>query len=416
MIPDTRLEELILDQKEVFLSRDPGTIRQLDFEHYLSHEQIVVISGIRRSGKSTLMRQFAGRFPAFYYINFDDERLIDFGLADFSRLMVAFQKILPDVRVIFIDEIQNVEGWERFVRRIHDDGYKIFLTGSNARLLGSELATHLTGRYVKIELYPFSFAELLAFRQIGYGTVSSSKKAEILAVFDEYLEHGGFPEFIRYRDREFLQRTYDDILFRDIITRFGIREVKAFKQLVQYLFANLASEASYNALKKTLGFKSPMSVRSYIGFVEESYLIFECFRYDRSLKKQFANPKKIYVIDTGMRNAVAFRFSEDSGRLLENLVFIELKRRNDEVWYFRGKRECDFVIRDSGVITSAIQVCYELNGTNREREIGGLVEAMTDLGLDEGIILTYSQDETIPVDTGRTITVVPVWRWLLGKV
>jgi predicted AAA+ superfamily ATPase len=416
MIPDTRLEELILDQKEVFLSRDPGTTRQLDFEHYLSHEQIVVISGIRRSGKSTLMRQFAGRFPDFYYINFDDERLIDFGLDDFSRLMVVFQKIHPDVRVIFIDEIQNIDGWERFVRRIHDEGYKIFLTGSNARLLGSELATHLTGRYVKIELYPFSFAELLAFKQIEYGTVSSSKKAEILAVFDEYLEHGGFPEFIRYQDREFLQRTYDDILFRDIITRFGIREVKAFKQLVQYLFANLASEASYNALKKTLGFKSPMSVRSYIGFVEESYLLFECFRYDRSLKKQFANPKKIYVIDTGMRNAVAFRFSEDSGRLLENLVFIELKRRTTDVYYLRGKRECDFVIRDSGVITSAIQVCYELNGTNREREIGGLVEAMTGLGLDEGIILTYSQDETIPVDNGRTITVMPVWRWLLGKV
>jgi len=415
MIPDTRLEELILDQKEVFLSRDPGTTRELDFEHYLSHEQIVVISGIRRSGKSTLMRQFAGRFPDFYYINFDDERLIDFGLADFSRLMVIFQKILPGVRVIFLDEIQNIDGWERFVRRIHDEGYKIFLTGSNARLLGSELATHLTGRYVKIELYPFSFTELLAFRQIGYESVSSAKKAEILAVFDEYLEHGGFPEFIRYQDREFLQRTYDDILFRDIITRFGIREVKAFKQLVQYLFANLASEASYQALKKTLGFKSPMSVRSYIGFVEESYLLFECFRYDRSLKKQYANPKKIYVIDTGMRNAVAFRFSDDSGRLLENLVFIELKRRNAEVWYFRGKQECDFVIRDSGAITSAIQVCYELTASNREREIGGLVEAMTGLGLDEGFILTYNQEETIPTEQGRTITVVPVWRWLLGK-
>jgi hypothetical protein len=415
MIPDTRLEELILDQKEVFLSRDPGTTRELDFEHYLSHEQIVVISGIRRSGKSTLMRQFAGRFPDFYYINFDDERLIDFGLADFSRLMVIFQKILPGVRVIFLDEIQNIDGWERFVRRIHDEGYKIFLTGSNARLLGSELATHLTGRYVKIELYPFSFTELLAFRQIGYESVSSAKKAEILAVFDDYLEHGGFPEFIRYQDREFLQRTYDDILFRDIITRFGIREVKAFKQLVQYLFANLASEASYQALKKTLGFKSPMSVRSYIGFVEESYLLFECFRYDRSLKKQYANPKKIYVIDTGMRNAVAFRFSEDSGRLLENLVFIELKRRNAEVWYFRGKQECDFVIRDSGAVTSAIQVCYELTASNREREIGGLVEAMTGLGLDEGIILTYNQEETIPMEQGRTIGVIPVWRWLLGK-
>lgn len=415
MIPDTRLEELILDQKEVFLSRNPGTTRQVDFERYLSHDQIVVISGIRRSGKSTLMRQFAGRFPDFYYINFDDERLIDFGLADFSRLMVIFQKILPGIRVIFLDEIQNIDGWERFVRRIHDEGYKIFLTGSNARLLGSELATHLTGRYVKIELYPFSFAELLAFRQIGYGSVSSAKKAEILAVFDTYLEHGGFPEFIRYQDREFLQRTYDDILFRDIITRFGIREVKAFKQLVQYLFANLASETSYQALKKTLGFKSPMSVRSYIGFVEESYLLFECFRYDPSLKKQFANPKKIYVIDTGMRNAVAFRFSEDSGRLLENLVFVELKRRNAEIWYFRGKQECDFVVRDSGAVTSAIQVCYELTAANRERETGGLVEAMAGLGLTDGLILTYNQEETIPAEQDRTITVMPVWRWLLGK-
>jgi hypothetical protein len=414
MIPDKRLEELILDQKEMFLSRDPGTTRQVDFERYLEHEQIVVISGIRRSGKSTLMRQFAGRVPDFYYINFDDERLIGFELDDFSRLMVAFHKIRPDTRVIFIDEIQNVDGWERFVRRIHDEGYKIFLTGSNARLLGSELATHLTGRYARIELYPFAFAELLAFRQIGYASVTSAKKAEILSAFDEYLEHGGFPEFLKYRNREFLQRTYDDILFRDIITRFGIREVKAFKQLVQYLFANLATEASYNALKNALGFKSPMSVRSYIGFVEESYLIFECFRYDRSLKKQFANPKKIYVIDTGMRNAVAFRFSEDSGRLLENLVFIELKRRNAEVYYFRGKQECDFIVRDTGVVTSAIQVCYELNGTNREREIGGLAEAMAHLGLTGGMILTYNQDETISLDDGRIITVVPVWRWLLG--
>jgi len=411
-MPDKRLEELVLDQKEMFQSRKPGTKRHVDFEWHCSHDRIVVISGIRRSGKSTLLRQFADRCGDYHYINFDDERLIGFGLADFSTLMLVFGKIQPGVRVVFIDEIQNVDGWERFVRRIHDEGYKVFLTGSNAHLLSSELATHLTGRYAKIELYPFSFPELLDFRNVGYHTLTTARKADLLAIFDEYLEHGGFPEFLIYRSREFLQRTYDDILFRDIITRFGIREVKAFKQLVHYLFTNLANEASYRSLKTTLGLKSPMSVRSYIGFLEEAYLIFEVFRYDRSLKKQYASPKKIYVIDTGLRNAVSFRFSEDTGRLFENLVFIELRRRDTAVFYYRGKRECDFLTEERGALTSAIQVCFELNGGNRDSEIGGLTDAMKELGIPRGLILTYNQEETVS-SGGMKIEIMPVWRWLV---
>jgi predicted AAA+ superfamily ATPase len=413
MIPDKRLEELILDQKELFLSREPGTQRRVDFDRHCAHEQVVVISGIRRSGKSTLMRQFAESYKDFYYLNFDDERLMDFELADFSSLMLAFHKIQPGIKVIFIDEIQNVDGWERFIRRIHDEGYKIFLTGSNANLLNSELATHLTGRYSKIELYPFAFMELLDFEQIDYRAVTSEKKARLLLAFDQYLEHGGFPEFLKYRDGEFLKRIYNDILFRDIITRFSIRDMKAFRQLVHYLFSNMTREASYHSLKNALGFKSAMSVRSYIGFLEESYLIFELFKYDFSLKKQYANPKKIYVIDNGVRNAVSFRFSGDNGRLLENLVFIELKRRNAGVYYYRRKHECDFVTEDKGIPSSAIQVCFELNAANRERELNGLREAMKELGIRQGMILTYNQEEKIPAGEGPGIVVVPVWRWLL---
>jgi hypothetical protein len=351
-------------------------------------------------------------YKNFHYINFDDDRLLEFSLGDFSTLMLVYEKISPGTKVIFIDEIQNIAGWERFIRRIHDDGYKVFLTGSNAKLLSAELGTHLTGRYIKITLYPFSFREVLRFRSVSVDRITEKKKARILAEFDRYLTFGGFPEYLKYADPEYLKRTYDDILFRDIIGRFGIREVKAFRQLAHYLFTNMANMASYNALKKALGFKSVVSVRDYVGFLEEAFLVFEIFKYDYSLKKQYVNDKKIYVIDNGMRNAVAFQFSEDRGRLLENCVFIELLRRNAPVYFFKNTGECDFVTEDHGKVTAALQVCYELSQKNRDRELDGLTSAMLTLGIKNGIILTYHQEETI-VHNGFSLHVLPVWQWLL---
>jgi len=197
MITTTQLEELVLDQKEAFLLRAPGISREIDLERYRGTGQIVVISGVRRCGKSTLLRQIAVLYPDFLYINFDDDRLLDFSVTDFSTLMLVFGKLSPDTRVIFIDEIQNVTGWERFVRRIHDDGYKIFLTGSNAKLLSAELGTHLTGRYAKVELFPFSFREVLHFKGITVSGLTQKKKAEILREFDLYLKGGGFPEYLK---------------------------------------------------------------------------------------------------------------------------------------------------------------------------------------------------------------------------
>lgn len=408
----SQLEQLVLSQKESFLSRDPGIPREVDASRYRKTGQIVVISGIRRSGKSTLLRQFSMLYKNFHYINFDDDRLLEFSLGDFSTLMLVYEKISPGTKVIFIDEIQNIAGWERFIRRIHDDGYKVFLTGSNAKLLSAELGTHLTGRYIKITLYPFSFREVLRFRSVSVDRITEKKKARILAEFDRYLTFGGFPEYLKYADPEYLKRTYDDILFRDIIGRFGIREVKAFRQLAHYLFTNMANMASYNALKKALGFKSVVSVRDYVGFLEEAFLVFEIFKYDYSLKKQYVNDKKIYVIDNGMRNAVAFQFSDDRGRLLENCVFIELLRRNAPVYFFKNTGECDFVTEDHGKVTAALQVCYELSQKNRDRELDGLTSAMLTLGIKNGIILTYHQEETI-VHNGFSLHVLPVWKWLL---
>jgi predicted AAA+ superfamily ATPase len=413
MITASQLEELVLSQKETFLSRDPGIPREVTADRFTKTPAIVVITGIRRCGKSTLLRQLSAGYSDFLYINFDDDRLMDFTVADFPSLMLVFEKTSPGEKVLFIDEVQNVPGWERFIRRVHDEGYKVFLTGSNANLLSAEPGTHLTGRYQKITLYPFSFREMLRFKSVDTGRITAKKKAAILAEFDTYLDGGGFPEYLKYKEPEYLKRTYDDILYRDIISRFGIREVKGFRQLAHYLFTNMANAATYNSLKNTLGFKSVVSVRDYVGFLEEAYLVFEIFRYDFSLKLQHVHEKKLYCIDTGMRNAVAFRFSGDRGRMLENLVLIELLRRGKSVYFFKNPKECDFIIEERGKITGAVQVCFELTQQNRERELGGLVSAMSTHGLDSGTILTYHQEETI--ETGdASVRVLPAWKWLIG--
>jgi len=412
MIKMALLSEIIEDQLSKFKDRDIGISRDIEFDKYIKTQQITIISGIRRSGKSTLLAQFSKKFENFYYFNFDDDRIADFAIEDFQGLAIAFQKLYPS-KVIFLDEIQNVEGWEKFIRRIYDEGYKIFITGSNAKLLSSELATHLTGRYVKIELYPFSFKEFLRFKKVEYGKKTSAAKAEMLKYFDEYLKFGGFPDFLKYGDEEFLKRIYNDILYKDLLVRFKIKEVKAFKQLASFLFTNFTGEVSYNSLKNTLGFKSSTSVKNYIDFMQESFLVFELYKYDFSLKKQFISDKKSYVIDNGLRNIISFYFSEDLGKSLENLVFLELKRRGNEIYYYKNKKECDFLIKDKARIIQAIQVSKDIEpGKNKDRELGGLKEAMAEFNLKEGIILTQFQEDVFQ-EGDYIIKIIPIWKWLL---
>lgn len=405
------LEQIIADQRQNFSAKDAGIKREINFLKYQSTNQITVISGIRRSGKSTLLKQFSASVATYHYLTFDDERLINFRVEDFVTLMLAFKKI-SSARTILLDEIQNVTGWERFARRLYEEGYKIFITGSNAKLLGSELATHLTGRYFKIDLYPFSFREFLRFNKVNPGDKTTATQVEILKNFDDYLRNGGFPEYVKYRDTEFIKRAYEDILFKDSIARFKIRAKTPFQQMATYLLTNIGKEISYNSLKAILGYKSVISVKKHLGYLAEAFLVFELFKYDYSLKKQFRSDKKIYAIDTGLRNEVAFSFSEDKGCLLENIVYIELKHRGQEVFYFKDKKECDFLVKEKNKIVSALQVTTSLTPDTEDRELGGLVEAMRASGLTAGTVITLNQSKIIR-HKNSTIVVVPAWQWLI---
>lgn len=406
------LQQVIADQQDMVGKKDRGLPRRVDIQKHLKSEMISVITGVRRAGKSTLMLQMAANFPAFHYISFDDERLMDFSISDFNTLLIEMKK-KSEARVMVLDEVQLVKGWERFVRRIHDDGYKIFVSGSNAKLLSSELATHLTGRYLKTELFPFSFREYIELKGLDPSDRSSDNTARLLSAFDHYLDQGGFPEYLKTGIQEVLKRIYDDILYRDLIVRFGIRNVAGFKNLARYLFTNFTSEAGYLPLSELLGFGSATSVRDFMRMLQEGYLIFEINKYDYSLKRQYASTRKVYVIDNGLRNAVSFRTSEDAGRLLENAVFIELSRREEEIWYHRTtkNKETDFIIGSRN--PQLIQVCHDLsNPKTRRRELQSLSDSMLEMKQKQGLVLTRDEHEDVEVHGGK-IRIRPVWKWLL---
>jgi len=409
------LQQVIADQRKMVAQKSRGIKRLIDTEKHRASKQISVISGIRRSGKSTLLLQFADLYPDFHFVTFDDERLINFEVSDFNTLLIELNKHQPS-KTIFIDEVQNVNGWEQFVRRLHDQQHKVYISGSNSRLLSSELATHLTGRYIKTELFPFSFMEYLNLKQIDRSDKTTENLARISDAFDAYLVEGGFPEFLISNDTEFLQRIYEDIIYRDLIVRFGIKNIKGFKNLVQYLFTNFTRETNYHSLAKLLGFNSTTSVREYISFLSESYMVFEIYRYDFSLKRQYQSNKKMYVIDNGLRNAIAFRTSTDKGKMLENLVFIELKRRGIECWYYKTKNnlEVDFVWFMNE--PRLAQVCYDLTDpVTYQRETTAIETAMKELSINSSFILSYNLKNEVKTPAG-TIKIIPVIEWLTKEI
>jgi uncharacterized protein len=408
------IQQVIADQKNLSRQKSRGIIRVTNFDKHLKSKQISVITGIRRSGKSTLLLQLADLFHDFHFITFDDERLLNFQVADFNTLLIELNKLIPS-QTIVIDEVQNIEGWERFIRRLHDEGYKVFISGSNSKLLSSELATHLTGRYIKTELYPFSFAEYLQLKEIDFKEKSTLNLGKLSSALDEYLSKGGFPEFLISDDPEFLHRIYEDIIYRDLIVRFGIKNIKGFKNMTQYLFTNFTKETNYNSLAGILGFSSTTSVRDYVSYLSESYMIFELYRYDYSLKKQYQSNKKIYTIDNGLRNAISFRTGQDKGRMLENLIFIELKRRGIECWFYKTNTnlEVDFLWFDNK--PRLMQVCYDLTDPfTLKREISALETAMKELSVKSSLILSYNEKRDVVTNTG-TISVIPVMEWLLDN-
>ena len=403
MIPEDSLREIIKSQSKNLDSYRFGIPREeANIDYRLPHA--LIISGIRRAGKSTLLHQLSKRIINFHYLNFEDPRLTKFGLNDFEKLDEIFIKEYGDYEYYLFDEIQKVETWELFVRSRLDKEKKFIITGSNASLLSRELGMSLTGRHVDLELFPFSFKEYLLFK---------NKKAELLT-FKEYLTNGGFPEYVKYNNSEILQRLFTDIIQRDIVARYKLREPKILEQMAVYLLTNIGREFSYNNLKEIFNLGSVSTVTAYISYFEDSYLLFSVPKFSFSLKKQLVNPRKIYAIDNGLAKVNAVSFSSDNGRLLENTVFLGLRRKFKNIFYFHGKYECDFLVRDRDKIITAIQVCYNLNEDNKEREVKGLIDALNEVELNEGLILTYDQEDIFKIDK-KKIIVKPVWKWLMEQ-
>jgi predicted AAA+ superfamily ATPase len=412
------LKELIIEQKNEFESDDDYVKRSVldSISDQIELPHILIISGLRRSGKSTLLKEINKTFfegDTIYYFNFEDERLLDFTVSDFDLLYETFLELFGKSKIMLFDEIQNIENWELFVRRMHDRSFKFIITGSNSLMLSRELGTRLTGRYIGTELFPFSFREFLTFRNMDIPDILlTENRADIKRHFTEYLRYGGIPEYLKYKNELILKTLYENILYKDIFARYGLNDEKALKELSFYLFSNYGNEISYKKLKVMLNV-SINTVKNYISYIENSYLVFTIPKYDYSVKKQIYSPKKVYVIDTGLINLVSFKFSRDHGKLLENLVFIELKRRYQDIYYHKGKQECDFIVLENGSVICAIQVTAGLKH-NKTREFGGLLEALTMYDLDEGLILTDDEEFEDTLEN-KKIKVMPVWKWLLKE-
>ena len=391
--------------------------------------EIIVITGIRRSGKSTLlkleMEKLANHVDKkrLLYLNFEDPRFTDnLNTKTLDMIIETYREnINPEGEVyLFLDEVQNVDGWEKWVRSAYElKKAAIYVTGSSSTLLSGETATTISGRYLKIDVYPLTFREFLLFRKVECITINDylDNKIEINSLFSEYIRYGGFPKIASIPEEELkkeeLMSYFSTILLKDIVARYRLRNYDMLKKLVEYILTNDAKRNGTHSISKALKYNYE-TTENYINYLKQVYLVTELRNFNYSLKKQLASDKKYYAIDTGFVNTVSFRFSENLGRLYENIVFNELIRRGKNIFFLNeGEYECDFIIQEGTDITSAYQVCYDLNQENPERELSGLVRACKKFALMKGYIITESTSRTMTVDDVE-IQIMPMTVFLLG--
>lgn len=414
------IRNILLSQKEELNKKlnDRYISRDIKFKN-LKSDLIKIISGPRRSGKSFfVIHELTKKGIKFGYANFDDERLTL--LKNYDEIVSLINTIYRNPEYIFFDEIQNLPKWELFVNRLQRAGRNIILTGSNSKLLSSELATHLTGRYSETIITTFSFKEFLKIEQRELQTF------ELLERFSSYMETGGYPEILvkELEQTDYLKDLFDSVIYKDIIKRHKLRISKAIDNLSTYLLSNIANEFSYRNVSETIIAGSINTVRKYINLLEEAYLFFQLNKFSFKVKEQISSNKKIYCIDNGFIRARGFLFSENRGKLLENLVAIELMRRagedKSEIYYWKNqqKEEVDFVIKKGLKISELIQVCYGIrNPKTFKREIRSLLKASRELDCNELHILTYDTEKEGIIrhkEAGKEIIIMPVWKWMKG--
>lgn len=384
----------IVEDQSLFLAKKKIVARKLIFP--IGSKRIIIISGVRRCGKSVLLRQQFLASNDAIYVNFEDPRLVGFELEDFMRLEELM--IEKEKSNLLLDEVQIVSNWEIYARMANEKGTALYIIGSNASMLSRELGTKLTGRYSQFELFPFSFLEFL-----DYLDLEKNKES-----FDRYFELGGFPEYVTDNESDYFGTLLRDILTRDIAVRKNINNEQQLIRLAVFLMSNIGKELSYNKISNLLEFKSVRTVIDYCDFMQQSYLMEFIPLYATSIKKQIANPKKVYSIDPAFAKGNSLSFSQDLGRRLENFVYLQLRRSYQNIYYYRNqKSECDFLVKDRDAAILAVQVCWEVNSGNLDREIKGIKSAMEETGAMEGFIITYEQSDKID-----GIKLIPAWQWL----
>jgi hypothetical protein len=394
-----------------------------DMGRWLERKEIVALIGVRRGGKTTLLKMLVSRLlkradpKNVLFVKCDDDRvemkgMIDDAITTYRKLFNPSGKIF-----LFLDEVQEIPGWGKTIKRIYDldSSIKIFLAGSSSAVLKAELSTVLAGRVAYFTVYPFSFREFMNAKGARLEKANLlAKKNEVLHYMKEYMEFGGFPEVVLEKSSriksELLGYYYDSILFRDIARRYHIRNMASFERLVVFLLTNMSNPVNFNRTAKSLGL-SVDSVTEYVRCLQETFLAFAVPVLSYSVKAQQMNPKKIYCVDTGLRNFTGFRFSEDAGRLAENMVFTELRRRGGEIYYWKNGGEVDFVVKKQNRVSEIIQVCWDVK--NKETvEVSSLVKAAGHFKLKSGMILTEDFEGVKKIDDIE-ITFKPIWKWLL---
>lgn len=384
-----------------------------DVNELLASKQIKLITGPRRTGKSTeALLMLKGK--NFAYLNFDDGKLLN--AWDDDLVWESLQLVYPNFEYLLLDEVQNLDGWDLWVSKLYRLGVNMVITGSNAKLLSSEMATLLTGRYIQIEMLPFSLTEFFAWNHKDLTCITQEDMASALSLMNDYLHHGGYPETVAARSltQSYLSTLFDVIIWKDIAKRHNVRNVEDLNNLAMYLVSNFCNPFSANELAEELGLSSVATTKKFMGYLREPYLFYYLPRYNNKLKLMKKAPQKVYVVDNGFVEAKAFNLSENLGRLLENQVFIELVRRgydtDKSLFYYRSRndKEVDFVTRQGTHVESLIQVCYDLSSERAlKRETDSIIECAGELKCSNLLIITMNDERTIEKN-GHTIKVVPI--------
>lgn len=400
MLVKSDIQKIAEAQFEIISSAKSGYIRDIFPAITPATKHALILTGIRRCGKSTLMYQLINKkYHDVFFLNFDDPRLYGFENNDFLRLDEVISE--SGKKILFFDELQGIQGWERYIRQKLDENYRILITGSNASLMSEELGTKLTGRYLSKELFPFSYSEFIGYKSLKADENSVSR----------YLQAGGFPEYLKNENPEILATLFDDIIVRDIVARYGIRDIKTLKRLALYLISNTGKLVTGSKLKHSVGIAATSTIMEYFSHLESAYLFYFVPKLSFSIKSQMINPRKVYSADAGLISVNSASFSDDRGRKLENLIFNYLRQYTKDIYYFLDKNECDFIITPRGKKPLAIQVCHTLDRDNIDRELNGLYSALQTLKIGKGTIVTFNQTDRF-TSNKMTADVIPAYEFL----